>query len=219
MIAAIVAFWYIRRSSGKERLNRAWGRLAEDLRLGRHTIELCCPPERYTCLDLFSYEYMGQITDSIQGCVDDHPVRILNYHTRNGGLYGAVLFELPLAAPRLMLRPERHGITAELCSAGNQVTFESMEFNRRCRVNSVDEKFAFDVLHPRMIEVILTCRELPVMELSGPYLLLYYGPFSEENQTHVKRLRALLALGREMVRQLPAFVLHEHAPCPPAPAQ
>ena len=181
LISAIVAFFFIRRRFRAKRLNRAWDRLAEDLGMRRHKVDHWYPPERYTCLDLFSYYYRGHITDSVEGRVDDCPIRILDYLTRNASLYGAIIFELPLVAPRLMLRPERPGIAAELCVAGKHVTFESQEFNRRCHVNSVDEKFAFDVLHPRMIEVILACRDLPVVELCGPYLLLYYGPFSEGN--------------------------------------
>lgn len=60
-----------------------------------------------------------------------------------------------LAAPSLLIRPE--GMFDRLLGAVGfeDINFESAEFSREFFVKSSDRRFAFDVVHPRMIEFLL----------------------------------------------------------------
>lgn len=60
-----------------------------------------------------------------------------------------------LAAPSLLIRPE--GMFDRLLGAVGfeDINFESAEFSRKFFVKSSDRRFAFDVVHPRMIEFLL----------------------------------------------------------------
>ncbi|MFF0342681.1 hypothetical protein [Kribbella sp. NPDC004875] len=55
-------------------------------------------------------------------------------------------FQLPIRMPRLQVG--RKGL-----SSG--ISFESAEFNKRFAVNSPDQKFAYDVMHPRQMEYLM----------------------------------------------------------------
>lgn len=86
------------------------------------------------------------------------------------------LVKLPWGArvPSLALRTE--GFMDKLAGAigFEDIDFESAEFSRRYHVRSSDRKFAFDVLHPRMIDWMLEA-EPPAFEVTGGVLLLVSG--------------------------------------------
>ncbi len=58
-------------------------------------------------------------------------------------------------APELSIR--REGFLDKIADAlgFDDIDFESEEFSRKFRVKSADKKFAFDVIHPRMIEFLM----------------------------------------------------------------
>ena len=68
----------------------------------------------------------------------------------------------PWHTPALLVRPE--GMFDKIASAFgfDDIDFESAEFSRKYFVKSTDKRFAYDVLHPRMIEFLLR---------SGPLML------------------------------------------------
>lgn len=67
----------------------------------------------------------------------------------------------PWTTPPLLIRPE--GVFDKLAGAFgfDDIDFESDEFSRRFYVKSTDKRFAYDVLHARMMEFLL--QERPVM--------------------------------------------------------
>ena len=80
----------------------------------------------------------------------------------------------PWHTPPLLIRPE--GIFDKIKGAlgFDDIDFESAEFSRRFYVKSPDKKFAYDVLHPRMMEFLL--QERPVMiDIEGGALCLSDG--------------------------------------------
>lgn len=87
-----------------------------------------------------------------------------------------LLVKLPFGArlPSLALRPE--GFMDKLAGAigFDDIDFESAEFSRRYHVGSSDRKFAYDVLHPRMIDWMLNINP-PAFEISRGVLLLVAG--------------------------------------------
>ena len=64
----------------------------------------------------------------------------------------------PWPTPRLLVRPE--GMLDKLAGlvGFEDIDFESAEFSKRFFVKSSDKRFAYDVLHPRMMEFLLAHR-------------------------------------------------------------
>ena len=77
-------------------------------------------------------------------------------------------------APTLLVRPE--GLFDKLKGAigFDDIDFESEEFSRKFYVQSSDKRFAYDVLHPRMMEFLL--KEQPdALDLEGGALCVSDG--------------------------------------------
>lgn len=71
--------------------------------------------------------------------------------------YAVVAVGMPVPLPRLEVTPDN--ILKRAASAiglgAEDIHLESDEFNRRFRVTCRDRKFAFDVLHPRLMQMLL----------------------------------------------------------------
>jgi hypothetical protein len=77
---------------------------------------------------------------------------------------------LPQAAD-LEVRPEGFGDTLKAMVGLDDIDFESEEFSRRFYVTSGDRKFAYDVIHPKMMEFLLA-RPCGRLELGGCWAVL-----------------------------------------------
>lgn len=70
--------------------------------------------------------------------------------------FSYLILRVPLQPfPTLLIRPE--GVFDKLAGAFgfDDIDFESAEFSRRFHVTSSDKRFAYDIVHPRMIEFLL----------------------------------------------------------------
>ena len=92
----------------------------------------------------FDYHYETHSTDS-KGHRQTH-------HHR----FSAVILSSPVPLKPLVIRPEGFfDRVSEFFGAGD-INFESAEFSRRFHVSSPDRRWAYDLLHPRTIEFLLT---------------------------------------------------------------
>ena len=75
--------------------------------------------------------------------------------SRSTHTFHVVALPLPAYLPTLELTPD--GVGAKLAKAfgGQDIAFESEDFNRAWRVEARDAKFAHDVVHPRLMERLL----------------------------------------------------------------
>jgi hypothetical protein len=80
----------------------------------------------------------------------------------------------PWPSPTLLVRPE--GLFDKLKGAFgfDDIDFESVEFSRKYYVQSNDKRFAYDVLHPRMMEFLLA-ETPPMLDLEGGALCISDG--------------------------------------------
>jgi len=69
--------------------------------------------------------------------------------------YGVCVVRLPCALPALSVGNESFLTRIGSAIGIDDIEFESDDFNRAFRVKSDDAKFASDVLHPRMMELLL----------------------------------------------------------------
>lgn len=89
-------------------------------------------------------------------------------------LFSYVIVHPPWDTPPLLVRPE--GLFDKIAGAFgfDDIDFESAEFSRRFYVKSADKRFAYDVLHPRMMEFLLA-EAPPMLEIAGGALCLSDG--------------------------------------------
>lgn len=142
-------------------------------------------PERHERFDLFAGGHDRRISNTLAGRAETRfgSLEFLagdyRYETGSGDdgkshhlsyFYARLPFPLPAGA-NLVLRPEHLGDSLKAMVGLGDIDFESAEFSRRYYVRSSDRKFAYDVIHPRMMEYLLSspCGR---MELLGSWLTL-----------------------------------------------
>lgn len=84
------------------------------------------------------------------------------------------IIHAPWDAPRLVIRPETASDRIDTAAGFDDINFESVEFSRLFHVSSLDKRFAYDVLHPRMMEFLLAERP-PMLVIDGGALCLGDG--------------------------------------------
>jgi hypothetical protein len=74
--------------------------------------------------------------------------------------FSVIALQVGVLLPDLAVSPE--GFLSRMVGrlTGKDIEFESEDFNRAFTVTCSDRKFATDVIHPRMMEYLLTLREL-----------------------------------------------------------
>ena len=167
-------------------------------------------PARYAGMDLFGIGHSHRASNVMAGRVDGRSVLAFDYQYTTGSgknshtyYFQATVFGTPIEAPRLSLRKENLLDTLASWVGHDDLDFESEEFSKRYFVKCEDRKFAYDIFHARLIEYLLACGEAPAMEMTGPLLLLH------DKQGGPEQVRRLLAIGGEILRSIPDYVLHE----------
>ncbi len=89
--------------------------------------------------------------------------------------FSYLILHLPFpTVPKLLVR--RESVLDKLAGAVgfHDIDFESAEFSKRFYVKSSDKKFAYDVIHPRMMELLLST-DAPVLEIEHRACCLHNG--------------------------------------------
>jgi len=120
---------------------------------------------------------------------------------------------LPAALPALEFTPEGVGTRIASALGGQDLDFESEEFNRAWRVRSPFPRFASDVVHPRLMELLLRPGAQINLRIDGSDILTWTsGP---------QRLEAIagrLALLDSVVASIPRFVWQNQGYDPMTPS-
>ena len=93
-----------------------------------------------------------------------------SHKNRRTHRYGVVVARVPLAFPRISLRPE--GVFDKIAAlAGfDDIDFQDEQFSRRYHVTADDRRRVYDLVHPKMMEYLLS---LPAVHWQvGPGLVL-----------------------------------------------
>lgn len=102
----------------------------------------------------------------------------------------------PWPSPTLLVRPEGLFDRVKGAFGFDDIDFESADFSRAFWVQSSDKRFAYDVLHPRMMEFLLE-RRPPMLDLEGGALCVSDGErrwSPDEFRAHVEFVRAFCEL-------------------------
>lgn len=139
----------------------------------------------------------GSITLFDQGCdlvAGDYRYKVTSGSGKNRSTstyhFSYLIVHLPWDAPPLLIRPE--GVFDKIKGAFgfDDIDFESAEFSRKFYVKSDDKRFAYDVLHPRMMELLLAAKP-PMIDVEGGALCLSDGSRCwdvEKFKLHIKFL-------------------------------
>lgn len=135
---------------------------------------------------------------------------------KNESTYTFHVLALPLPAflPTLELTPEGFGARVAKAFGGQDIQFESDDFNRAWRVESRDLKFAHDVVHPRLMERLLRADARGAcLRISGTDVLTW-----SVGSTVTDRIAGRLGLMTAVIDSVPRYVWqdHGHDPGPPA---
>ena len=117
-----------------------------------------------------------------------------------------VAVSLPVPLPGLRLSPQ--ALTDELAGAlgGQDIAFESEDFNRAWRVRAAEAKYAHDVLHPRLMERLLAGDAQGVSIWVVGTEVLCWVP----GQADLDAVDARLAVLTAFVDAIPRFVWLDH---------
>ncbi|MEO6594094.1 MAG: hypothetical protein ABIP94_05025 [Planctomycetota bacterium] len=80
----------------------------------------------------------------------------------------------PWDTPPLLIRPEGLFDKIKATFGFDDIDFESAEFSRKFFVKSTDKRFAYDVMHPRMMEFLLAAVP-PMLDIENGALCLSDG--------------------------------------------
>ncbi len=116
--------------------------------------------------------------------------------------FSYLIFRLPFrGVPDLTIR--REGLFDKISGAFgfDDIDFESAEFSKKYYVQSSDRRFAYDLIHPRMMEFLLRVHP-PRIDFSGGYVLLTDGKSTWQAEQFERRL----AFAREFLELWPAHL-------------
>lgn len=138
--------------------------------------------------DVFEYHY--QVTTG-----SGKNRRTTHYHFRTA------VTPLPRSFPELVSGPEGFFDKIAAAFGFDDIDFESAEFSRMFKVQSPDRKFAYDIIHPRMMEWLLR-RPDTTLEIEGSQLVVLEAGTMEPDKVH-----PLLAHMAGIRERLPAYLL------------
>ncbi len=116
----------------------------------------------------------------------------------------------PVAFPHeLKVRPENFFDKIASAVGFKDINFESAEFSRKFRVKATDRKFAYDVIHPLMMEYLMRHSRL-CFEIEGAALMVTSGS-GRQAAAHWEYLQQTAA---GLIGQLPEYLLAQYRQSP-----
>lgn len=120
--------------------------------------------------------------------------------------FSYVIFHPPFyGVPDLLIREE--GVLDKLASVigFDDINFESSEFSRKFLVKSPDKRFAFDIVHPRMMEFLLQ-RPAPMVDIERDRVCIIDG----EQVWSAAKFRHTLRWAESFFELWPEHVIADH---------
>jgi hypothetical protein len=158
-VAAVFGYLAYRRDRRRRLLLRSWARsqgfaLHEARRTGWE--------REYPAFPLLTRGHGRHTNLHLEGEIDGRRVRCLDYRFTTGSgrsrrthRYGLVVMDTGAPVIPLHIRRENALDRVGEFLGGGDINFESAEFSRRFHVASADRKWAYDVIHTGMIDLLL----------------------------------------------------------------
>lgn len=120
-----------------------------------------------------------------------------------------LIIELRGEFPSLLIRPEGWFDKLKGFMGFDDVNFESDEFSRKYFVKTPERQFAYAIIHPRLMERLLT-EEVSLQLQNGMLLMELSGSRHDAASCHVRWSHAA-----EFVNNIPPFVWQDYGKRPP----
>jgi hypothetical protein len=203
LAVALIVFGILKARERRE----AMARLAAELGFEYYPDDPWDLEDKYAMFELFGRGHSRGASNVICGEVDGRAVVAFDYRYTTGSGKNqsthscqALVMGLPIVAAGLRMRSESLFDRVASWVGYDDIDFESDEFSRRYHVACDDRRFAYDILHARLIDYLLGCGSVPNLEMQGPLMVLF------ESQGDAANVRRLLAIGREIVASIPDYV-------------
>jgi len=119
--------------------------------------------EEYPGLKIFQKGHSRKAKHVIHGTVDGRPVRCLDYRYTTGSgknrsthHFSVVILECGFPTVPMLIRPENPFDKVGEFLGADDIDFESAAFSRRFYVKANDRKWAYDVIHTRTMDFLMS---------------------------------------------------------------
>ncbi len=216
LFVAVVAVVFLLAARQAARRRAAWAELAP--RLGcRYSAEDLHNIPRVYPHPLFRRGSGRRAYNTIEGRIENRDILCFDYlyQERHGSgknrrtetyYFTCLLVRPPIAFKPLFIRPETFLDRIGEFIGFDDIDFESDEFSRRFHVKCPDKKFAYDILHPRAMELLLECGKIH-MEAQGDSILFYYTG----SLALPEKVESLVRAGIQFVGMIPNYLLAEQS--------
>ena len=109
-----------------------------------------------------SYRYACNV---MEGRWEDRPILLFDYHYKEGDRkyeFSAVIITSSVPLKPLCIRRESLFDKLVEFAGFDDINFESAQFSRKFYVKSPDKRWAYDVIHPRMMEYLLNAPDFGI---------------------------------------------------------
>ncbi len=154
----------------------------------------------FTCLRQGHSRYAYNV---MQGTIADLPIIAFDYHYATGSgknrsdhYISAVITQSPIPLKHLFIRREHIFDKVTEFFGLDDIDFESAEFSRKFFVKAKDKRWAYDVIHQRMMEYLLEGPKLNI-QFDHERIIVWNGrrfkpDEFETGTTHIKKVVELL---------------------------
>lgn len=163
-------------------------------------------PAKHADMLAFSKGHSRRAYNTLYTKKDGHRIVVTDYkYTEGSGKNSHTYYETYCIMDtdrqfaRLQIRPENFLDTVASWVGFDDIDFESSEFNDAFYVRCDDKKFAYEIIHPQMMQYLLGYRGLH-LEMAGKSVLAHYG-----RTLPIDRIPALVQAVQDIVRLLPAY--------------
>lgn len=105
--------------------------------------------------DRYAYNMISGTLHGIKFIGFDYHYQTGSGKNRQQHFFSAVILKSPILLKPLLIRPENLLDKVGAALGFDDINFESAEFSRKFFVKSPDKRWAYDIIHPRMMEYLL----------------------------------------------------------------
>lgn len=145
--------------------------------------------DTYGEIDLFQHGSSREAEHVIGGSKDGCDAQLFDYEYTTGSgkdktthNYSVCVLTVAQDFKSLFIRTESFLDRIAGAVGFDDIDFESNEFSNKYYVKSSDKKFAYDVIHPQMMEFLLNAGEIPEIEISGRHMAFYFNETIEPEE-------------------------------------
>lgn len=164
----------------------------------------------YPSLKFFDKGHSRQAFNVITGDYEGHPIRLMDYQYTTGSgknrsthNVGVAIMQTAFPVIPLTIRRENPLDRVGEFFGADDIDFESAEFSRKFYVKSSDRKWAYDVLHQRAMDYLLTAPSYNIAFGSFEVAVTrngFFGPDSYEEA---------LLVARTLYEMIPDYVVQQ----------